>query len=326
MKAKNFLLTLACTSVLTLGAALPSVAATLPDPIRLVVGYPPGGTADAVARAYAEKLRTALGVSVVVDNRAGAGGQVAAQSFQQAPKNGSALLVANNHMMSTLPLTVPTVTYDPVKDFTPVATIAQFEHILSVGKNTPANTLDEYIELARKEPSKYGMFGIPAAGSAPHFIGYTVGKKAGVTLTPVPYRGGAPLLTDLLGGHIPAGVDAIGTITEFVAKGDVKVLAVTGKKRLALLKDVPTFTELGYENLEASGWMGVFAPVGTDPELVKRLEAAFNEVGKNADIEKTLVPLGFLPKSGTAKELAETLQNDLDTWGPIIKESGYVAQ
>ena len=326
MKAKNLLLTLACTSVLALGAAQSAIAAKLPDPIRLIVGYPPGGTADAVARAYAEKLRTELGVAVVVDNRAGAGGQVAAQGFLQAPKNGSALLVANNHMMSTLPLTVPTVTYDPVKDFAPVAVIAKFEHILSVGKNTPASTLAEYVELVRQEPSKYGMFGIPAAGSAPQFIGYTVGKKADVNMTPVPYRGGAPLLTDLLGGHIPAAVDAIGTITEFVAAGDVKVLAVTGPERLDILKDVPTFSELGYENLEASGWMGIFAPVGTDPALVERLQEAFNKVGKNEDIAKALVPLGFVPESGSREELADFLQNDLDTWGPIIKESGYIAQ
>jgi len=326
MKTKRLLLSLACTGVLALGAVQSAVAAALPDPIRLVVGYPPGGTADAVARAYAEKLRKELGVAVVVDNRAGAGGQVAAQGFLQAPKDGSALLVANNHMMSTLPLTVPTVTYDPVKDFAPVAVIAKFEHILSVGKNTPANTLDEYIELVRKEPSNYGMYGIPAAGSAPQFIGYTVGKKADVNMTPVPYRGGAPLLTDLLGGHIPVAVDAIGTITEFVATGDVKVLAVTGPERLDILKDVPTFTELGYENLEASGWMGIFAPVGTAPELVQRLQEAFNEVGKDADIEKSLIPIGFLPQSGSAQDLAQFLQTDLDTWGPIIKDSGYVAQ
>ena len=218
------------------------------------------------------------------------------------------------------------VTYDPVEDFAPVAVIAQFEHILSVGKDTPASTLAEYIDLVRKEPSKYGMFGIPAAGSAPQFIGYTVAKEASINMTPVPYRGGAPLLTDLLGQHIPAAVDAIGTITEYVATGDVKVLAVTGPERLDILKDVPTFSELGYENLEASGWMGVFAPLGTDPAVVERLETAFNNIAKDPDIERSLVPLGFLPQGGTRQQLADTLKNDLDTWRPIIEESGYVAE
>ena len=326
MKATNVLFSLACASVVVLGSAQGALATTLPDPIKLVVGYPAGGTADAVARIYAEKLRAELGVSVVVDNRAGAGGQVAAQGFLQSPKDGSVLLVANNHMMSTLPLTIKSVAYDPVKDFAPVAVIAKFEHILSVGKSTPAKTLDEYVELVRENPSKYGMFGIPAAGSAPHFIGYTVGKEKGITMTPVPYRGGAPLLNDLLGQHIPAAVDAIGIITEYVATGDVKVLAVTGTKRLDILKDVPTFSELGYGNLEASGWMGIFAPLGADPALIERLETAFNNVGKTPEVAKAIVPIGFIPQSGSHQQLAEILQNDLDTWKPIIKESGYVAE
>jgi tripartite-type tricarboxylate transporter receptor subunit TctC len=301
-------------------------AQNLPDPIRLVVGYPPGGTADAVARVYAEKLRAELGVGVVVDNRAGAGGQVAAQAFVRSPKDGSALLVANNHMLSTLPLTVKTVAYDPVKDFQPVAPIAKFEHILAVGKNTPASSLDEYIALVRKQAEVYGMYGIPAPGSAPQFIGYSIAKKNDLKMTPVPYRGGAPLLSDLLGGHVPAAVDAIGTITEYVAKGEVKILGVTGPQRLEILKDVPTFVELGYGNLNASGWMGIFAPVGTDPAIVQRLNQAFNKVSAMPEIAKAIVPIGFAPHAGSPEELAEIVKNDLDTWGPIIRESGYVAQ
>lgn len=166
-----------------------AMAAKLPDTVRLVVGYPAGGTADAVARVYAEQLREKLGVNVVVDNRAGAGGQVAAQGFLRSPVDGSVLLVANNHMMTTLPLTVKTVTYDPVKDFLPVAVIAKFEHIFVVGKTTPANTLAEYVELVRKEPEKYGHYGIPAPGSAPQFLGYSIAKKNGIQMTPVPYKG-----------------------------------------------------------------------------------------------------------------------------------------
>ncbi|HRK85339.1 Bug family tripartite tricarboxylate transporter substrate binding protein [Alcaligenes sp. SDU_A2] len=301
-------------------------AAKLPDTVRLVVGYPAGGTADAVARVYAEELREKLGVNVVVDNRAGAGGQVAAQGFLRSPVDGSVLLVANNHMMTTLPLTVKTVTYDPVKDFQPVAVIAKFEHIFVVGKTTPANTLAEYVELVRKEPEKYGHYGIPAPGSAPQFLGYSIAKKNDIQMTPVPYKGGAPLINDLLGDHIPAGVDAVGLITEHVAAGTVRVLGITGPKRLDILKDVPTFVEMGYGNLEASGWMGIFAPVGMDPAMVKQFQDAFNEVAKNPKIEKAIVPIGFRPSSGDGQELARTVQADLDTWGPIIKESGYLQQ
>ncbi|MFC3865320.1 Bug family tripartite tricarboxylate transporter substrate binding protein [Alcaligenes aquatilis] len=314
-----------------LGAALAlaagmSVASKLPDTIRLVVGYPAGGTADAVARVYAEQLREKLGVNVVVDNRAGAGGQVAAQGFLRSPTDGSVLLVANNHMMTTLPLTVKTVSYDPMKDFAPVAVIAKFEHIFVVGKTTPANTLQEYVELVRKEPEKYGHYGIPAPGSAPQFMGYSIAKKNDIQMSPVPYKGGAPLINDLLGDHIPAGVDAVGMITEHVAAGSVRVLGITGAERLPILKDVPTFAEMGYGDLKASGWMGIFAPLGMEPEMVKQFQDAFNEVAKLPRIESAIVPIGFRPESGDAQELARTVQADLDTWGPIIKESGYLQQ
>lgn len=312
-------------AALALAAGM-TMAAKLPETVRLVVGYPAGGTADAVARVYAEQLREKLGVNVVVDNRAGAGGQVAAQGFLRSPVDGSVLLVANNHMMTTLPLTVKTVTYDPVKDFLPVAVIAKFEHIFVVGKTTPAKTLAEYVELVRKEPEKYGHYGIPAPGSAPQFLGYSIAKKNDIQMTPVPYKGGAPLINDLLGDHIPAGIDAVGMITEHVAAGSVRVLGITGPKRLDILKDVPTFVEMGYGNLEASGWMGIFAPVGMEPELVKQFQEAFNDVAKNPKIEKAIVPIGFRPSSGDGQELARTVQEDLDTWGPIIKESGYLQQ
>lgn len=312
-------------AALALAAGM-TMAAKLPDTVRLVVGYPAGGTADAVARVYAEQLREKLGVNVVVDNRAGAGGQVAAQGFLRSPVDGSVLLVANNHMMTTLPLTVKTVTYDPMKDFLPVAVIAKFEHIFVVGKTTPAKTLAEYVELVRKEPEKYGHYGIPAPGSAPQFLGYSIAKKNDIQMTPVPYKGGAPLINDLLGDHIPAGIDAVGMITEHVAAGSVRVLGITGPKRLDILKDVPTFVEMGYGNLEASGWMGIFAPVGMEPELVKQFQEAFNDVAKNPKIEKAIVPIGFRPSSGDGQELARTVQEDLDTWGPIIKESGYLQQ
>ncbi len=326
MKAINLLVKVLSGAVVAFGLAQGAHAQKLPETIKLIVGYPPGGTADVVARVYAEKLRDELGIPVVVDNRVGAGGQVAAQGFLRAPKDGSVLLVANNHMMSTLPLTVKTVTYDPIADFAPVAPIAKFELILAVGKNTPAKTLDDYVKLVREKPDVYGMYGIPAPGSAPQFAGYTVAKKSGITMTAVPYRGGAPLLTDLLGGHIPAAVDAIGTITEYVATGEVKVLAVTGTHRLDILKGVPTFKELGYDNLDASGWMGIFAPVGTKPELIDRLNKAFNKAGQSPDIEKAIVPIGFMPYGGSPKDMAEILKSDLDTWRPVIKESGYTAQ
>lgn len=325
MKISALLPKVLCVALATLGVAA-AQAQSLPDPVRLVVGFPPGGTADIVARAYAEQLRDALGVNVVVENRPGAGGQIAAQGFLRSPTDGSVLLVANNHMMTTLPLTMKSVNYDPQKDFAPVAVIASFEHVLAVGKDTPASTLDEYVALVKKNPSAYGNYGIPAPGSAPQFVGFAIGNKHGLALAPVPYKGGAPLVTDLLGGHIPAGIDAIGTLPDLAKRGDVKLLAVTGPKRLDILKDIPTFQELGYPGLEASGWMGIYAPVGTDPALVQRLSQAFNQAAKSDKIAQVITPIGFVPQAGTPADLSAIVARDLDAWGKLVKESGFQPQ
>lgn len=194
-------------------AGAPAPVGAAGRPIRLVVGYPAGGTADALARIYAEELGKRLGGPVVVDNRPGAGGQLAAEQFRSAAPDGATLLLANSHMMTTLPLTSRSVKYDPQKDFVPVARMATFELALAVSATLPAKTFEEYLALAKAQADQRN-FGIPAAGSGPHFAGYLVGKKRGIDLQPVPYKGGAPLLADLIGGHIPAAVDALGGLLE----------------------------------------------------------------------------------------------------------------
>ncbi len=314
-------------AALLFGACLAPLGQALAQsgPIRIIVGYPPGGTADAVGRLYADKLREALGSAVVVENQAGAGGQIAAQAFVNAPKDGKTFLLANNHMMSTLPLTVPAVRYDPVKDFQPVGQVASFEHVLVAGPAMPVKTLDEYLKRVSAEP-KAGLFGIPAPGSAPHFIGYTLASQNKLPLEAVPYKGGAPLLSDLLGGHVAVAIDALGSLTQYHESGRVAILATTGEKRLAALPNVPTFTELGYPNLKASGWLGLFAPVGTDPQVVERMNAALARIAADPATEAALVPLGFTAASSTPQALADTVAADLALWGPIIKESGYQAQ
>ena len=295
------------------------------QPIRIVVGYPPGGTADAVARAYAEKLRTVLGTNVMVENQAGAGGQIAAQNFLAAPRDNTTFLLANNHMMTTLPLTVPSVTYDPVKDFQPIGRMASFEHVLVAGPSLKVDSLADYLKAARAN-QKDRLYGIPAPGSAPHFIGYTVGKQNGIALEPVAYKGGAPLLSDLLGGHVPAAVDALGSLTQYHENGRLKILATTGETRLKTLPNVPTFSELGYPGLQASGWVGLFTKPGADPALVGRMNDAIAKVAAMPEIQATLEPMGFRPETSTPEAMRQTIADELAHWGPIVKESGYQAQ
>ena len=310
-----------------IAAALPPLAAAQPSAtagrtIRLVVGYPAGGTADAVARLYAEELQKRLGATVVVDNRPGAGGQIAAEQFRALPPDGSALLLGNSHMFSTLPLTSRSVKYDPVKDFAPVARLATFEVALAVSAAQPAKTLQEYLALARAK-QEARSFGVPAAGSSPHFVGYVVGKKEGIELLPVPYKGGAPLLADLMGNQIPAAVDALGGFLGAHRAGKIRMLAVTGPRRAASVPEVPTFGELGFGALGSSSWVGLFAPPGTSQALVDRVSAAVAEIAALPSTTAGLANVGFDPAAGNPQQLRETVRGELALWQPIIRESGF---
>ena len=291
--------------------------------VRLVVGFPPGGTADAVARLFAQELQKRLGGTYIVDNRAGAGGQIAAEYFRALPADGRTLLLGNSHMFSTLPLTSRHVKYDPVKDFVPVARLATFETSYAVNVAQPARTLPEFVALARTR-QELRSFGIPAAGSGPHFIGYVVAKNAGLDMVPVPYKGGAPLLTDLLGNAIPAAVDALGSHLEAHRAGKIRVLAVTGTARSPLLPDVPTFGELGYPAaLSASGWLGLFAPVGTAPAQADRIAASVAEIAALPAVRTHLANIGFSAAAGSPQQLQQTVRAELELWRPIIRESGF---
>lgn len=313
--------------VLAGSALLSPAAAQSPDvtgqTIRVVVGFPPGGTADAVARMFAQELQKRMGATFVVENRAGAGGQIAGEYFRGLPADGRTLLLGNSHMFSTLPLTSRSVKYDPVKDFTPVARLATFESSFAVSAAQPVKTLPEFVALAKAKP-EVRSFGIPAAGSGPHFIGYVVGKNAGIDFVPVPYKGGAPLLTDLMGNSIPAAVDALGSHIEAHRGGKIRVLAVTGTSRFPQLPDVPTFGELGYPAaLGASNWVGLFAPPGTSAAYAERIAASVGEIAAMPEIRANLGKIGFTSAPSNPQQMANAVRTELDLWRPIIRESGF---
>ena len=316
------------TAGLLAGSALLSpAAAQSPDvtgqTIRLIVGFPAGGTADAVARMFAQELQKRLGATFIVENRAGAGGQIAAEYFRVLPADGRALLLGNSHMFSTLPLTSRSVKYDPVKDFVPVARLATFEASYAVSAAQPVKSLAEFVALAKTRP-ELRSFGIPAAGSGPHFIGYVVGKNAGVDMVPVPYKGGAPLLTDLLGNSIPAAVDALGSHVESHRAGKIRVVAVTGASRSPLLPEVPTFAELGYPAaLSASSWVGLFAPPGTAAAYSERIAASVAEIAATPAIRTSLANIGFAASASSPQQMQQTVRTELDLWRPIIRDSGF---
>uniref|UniRef100_UPI000D34B447 tripartite tricarboxylate transporter substrate-binding protein n=1 Tax=unclassified Variovorax TaxID=663243 RepID=UPI000D34B447 len=291
--------------------------------VRIVVGFPAGGTADAVARLFAQELQAMLGANLIVDNRAGAGGQIAAEYFRQLPADGKTLLLGNSHMFSTLPLTSRSVRYDPQKDFVPVAQLATFESSFAIASAQPAKTLPEFLAFARTHADARS-YGIPAAGSGPHFIGYVIGRNAGLDLLPVPYKGGAPLLADLMGNTIPAAVDALGSHIEAHKAGRIRVLGVTGKARQEALPEVPTFAELGYPGaLSASSWVGLFAPPGSSAAYAELVASAAARVAALPTVQANLRKIGFAAAAGGPKQLQETVRNELELWRPIIKESGF---
>jgi tripartite-type tricarboxylate transporter receptor subunit TctC len=322
----KFLQLLLC---IALGAPslVPGAAQAQPagQPLKLVVGYPAGGSADAVARILADKLKDELGTAVIVDNRAGAGGQIAADYVRTAPADGGTLLVANSHMMVMLPLTTKSVRYNAARDFRPIGRITSFYEAVTVPASLPAASVSQWLEAARHD-AKAANFGVPAAGSVSHFLGYRLGLGAKTNLQAIPYKGAAPLVQDLLGGQIQAGILPILDVAPHHQAGKLKVLAVNGSKRAQILPAVPTLKELGLAGFDTLEWTALLAPAATPKAVTDRLNAALNKVLAAPDIQEKLLKLGMEANPGTPEDLGQLIAADVATWGPVVKASGFTAE
>lgn len=299
---------------------LPTVA----GPIRILVGFPAGGTIDVVGRLLADRLKDELGVPVVVESRAGAGGQLAAQALKQAAPDGRTLMLAPDHTMVVVPLTLKSPGYDVGRDFVPVAQVARYLGALAVASSTGVKTVAEYVAWLKANPSQASV-GVPAPGSLQQFSLATIARVAGVPVTAVPYRGSAPLVQDLAAGQIPAGITALGDFLEFNSAGKLRVIATIDSRRAPQLPDVPTFAEQGMQ-LDFNFWLGLFAPAGTPQPMVDRINAAVAKVLARAEIRERMVKLVFEPVTGTPAALSERIGADTRYWEPIIKASGWVMQ
>jgi tripartite-type tricarboxylate transporter receptor subunit TctC len=301
-----------------------SLAQPAKAPIKLIVGYAPGGSADAVARMVADKLKDVIGAPVIVDNRPGAGGQLAADYVRAAPADGNTLLVANTHMMAMLPLTTRSAKYDPVKDFAPITRMTSFYEAVAVAANVPATSVSQWLDVVRKDAGA-GNFGVPAPGSIAHFLGYQLGRDNKVDLQAIPYKGAAPLVQDLLGGQIRAGILPILDVAQHHPTGKIKVLAVNGSKRAQLLPGVPTLKELGINGFEQLEWTALLAPAGTPKAVVEQLSVAVGKVLALPELQAKLLKLGMESHTSTPDELGRLIADDLSTWGPVVKASGFTA-
>jgi tripartite-type tricarboxylate transporter receptor subunit TctC len=327
--ANSFLQSCAQTlrTTLMLGAlSLAGMAQAQTGTIKLIVGFPPGGGTDAIARILADKLKDQLGTTVIVENRAGAGGQIAAQALKAAAPDGTTYFLSHDHTISILPLVVKNPGFDPAKDFVAVAGIATFVNALAVSGGTPAKSMNEYVAWLRKQGGGKGTVGVPAPASVPEFLVKLIGQKYKLDLQAAPYRGSAPMMVDMLGNQINAGIGSVPDFIENHKAGKIRVVAVLGGARQALLPDVPTFAELGLAGFEDIPYYGIFAPVGTPHAVLDKFSAAVAKVIALPDVHERLTAMGLTVGYMSAQQLASRERAYSQTWKRIIQASGFKAQ
>lgn len=294
--------------------------------IKIMVGFPPGGGTDAIARVLADKLKDQLGANVIVDNKAGAGGQIAAQALKAAPADGTVLFLSHDHSISILPLTMKNPGFDPANDFVPVAGFATFVNGLALSGGTPAKNLKEYLAWVRENVKARGTVGVPAPASTPEFLVKMIGQKNGLDLQAAPYRGSAPMMGDMLGNQIAAGVGSVPDFIENHKAGKIRMVAVIGPKRQAILPDVPTFGELGMSGFDDVPYYGLFAPKGTPKAVLDRYSDALAKVIALPEVHERLTAMGLTVGHMTSEQLAKREHAYSQSWAKIIKASGFQAQ
>ena len=309
---------LAC---LATGAAMAQTAA-----VKVLVGFPPGGGTDAIARILADKLKDQLGVPVVVENRAGAGGLIAAQALKTAAPDGNTFFLSHDHTISILPLVMKNPGFEPARDFVAVAGFATFVNALAVSGGTPAKSVNEYVAWVRNQGAGKGTVGIPAPASVPEFLVKVIGQKYALDLQGAPYRGSAPMMADMLGNQIGAGVASVPDFIENHKAGKVRIVAVLGATRQAVLPDVPTFTELGLAGFEDVPYYGFFAPAGTPKAAIDKFSDALAKVLALPEVRDPLTAMGLAVGFMPSAQLASREQAYAQTWAKIIKASGFQAQ
>jgi tripartite-type tricarboxylate transporter receptor subunit TctC len=312
--------TLACLAV---GLSL-SATAQDKQPIKLLVGFAPGGSTDTVARVLADKLSLVLKQPVIVDNKPGAGGRVAAQALKASAPDGLTYMIAPNAtpVFQTLLYPLSVLKYDMLKDLTPVGLVASYPLALAVNVQSGIKTVKEYEAWVKADP-KNATFGSAGVGGHTHFTGLQLGKLMGVDLQVVAYRGNGPLAADLLGGQVPAGVMTAGDILQHQKSGKVRVLGVFGAKRSPLMPDMPTFIEQGYNIDTGDAWTGMWAPAKTPAAELERMQNGLKYVLNLPEVREIFNKATLNPDFRNAEEMDKLQRKELQYWAPIIKATGF---
>jgi tripartite-type tricarboxylate transporter receptor subunit TctC len=305
-------------------AQSPRVPADAPGdaPLRLIVPLAPGGTSDAVARALADALRLPLGRVVLVENRPGASGRIAVEALQRARPDGLALLVAPIAVPVLLPLMLPGTAGEPARTLAPVARVARFDYALAVAPGPHARSLPEFLAWLRDHPQRVQM-GTQGAGSIPHLLCLSFAREAGLELAHAPYNASGLLSADVANGTLASAMNATSDLVPLHKAGRLRILATTAPRRSATLPEVPTFAELGWPSMTASGWVAVFAPAGTPRSVVEALADAVNAAMRDPAVAARLAPLGVDRESSTPDELAAIIAADRRRWQPVLRDSGF---
>ena len=313
----------------TASALLPGFATAqtqLLDTVRIVTGFPPGGTSDTLCRRLAEGLRGIYARNALVENKAGAGGQLAIEQMKIAPSDGTTILQTPASMLMIYPHVYKKLNYNPFEDVTALSLAATFAFGLAVGPAVPdsVRTVSDFIAFAKANPDK-ANFGTPGAGSVPHFLGALLSMASGVELKHIPFRGSQPAILDLIGGQVSAVSAPEGEFFQNAKAGKLRVLATSGPSRSRFLPDVPTYTEQGFPTVTAREWFGLFLPGKPSADVLQRANKATRQALATQPVVEGLATMGLEATSSTPQELTAMLRADHDRWGPIVKKIGFTA-
>jgi len=294
-------------------------------PIKIVIGFSAGGSLDNMSRAIAERLKSELGQSVIVENKPGAGTQIALQTVARSAPDGNTILISPAPPFVLFPMTYDNLPYDPDADLIPVAHLADTPLVASTSSHSPYSTMGEYLAWVKQHPDNVGV-GMVSLGGTVHFGLLELNRHSGLNLMPIAYKGASGMLTDEIGGVLPVGVDTVAATSELVKAGKIKYLGVTGTTRSALIPDVPTMTESGAPGFErSSGWYAAFVPADTPKTVTDRLETALIKIVKDPAFSDRLALLGMASTGKPGAELATMIQEQRQAWVPVVKASGFKA-
>ena len=299
-----------------------SAQTAYPDrPIKLIVPYPPGGTTDLLARTLAPRLSERLGQPILIENRAGAGGVIGSQVVAKSPADGYTLVFGSIASHGILPAIQVPPPYDPIRDFYPVSLVAITPNVLLANVAAPAKNVAELIALAKSQPGKLN-FGSTSLGGSPHMSGELLKSQAKIQMVHVPYKGGAPMLVDLMGGQISYAFDNLPSSIQHIRSGKVKALAVTTAKRWPHAPEIPTMAEAGLTGYESSAWFGLLAPGNTPKAIVDLLQKQVSFILKQPEVEKIYLEQGAMPVGNSPDEFVRFITAEMQKWKTVVSDTG----